>query len=101
MAKKTIYVVMGTTGEYSDRTEWPIAAYSDKAMAQEHVTKATEMSRAVAAAVQQLKDDWNGEGEYPSTLGRNPYDPDQETDYTGTDYFIYRVRLRRELPKAN
>ena len=44
MAKETVWVVMGTTGEYSDRNEWPVRAFFDEAAAQEHIEKATKRS---------------------------------------------------------
>ena len=32
----TIYIVYGSTGEYSDRSEWPVAAYMDETLARTH-----------------------------------------------------------------
>lgn len=40
---KTIYILQGTTGEYSDRTDWIVRAYSNKedaVKAQQDVTDA-------------------------------------------------------------
>lgn len=31
-----IHIVMGTTGEYNDRSQWAVCAYQDKARADEH-----------------------------------------------------------------
>ena len=45
----TIYVVMGTCGEYSDRTEWPVAAYTDEGLAKDHVKAATAKARELLA----------------------------------------------------
>ena len=42
MTDKTVYVVFAGNGEYSDRTEWPVAAYRLETQAQEHVAAATE-----------------------------------------------------------
>ena len=38
---REIYVVMGTTGEYSDKTEWPVKAFFDLSKAEDVVVKAT------------------------------------------------------------
>lgn len=44
-AMTTIYVVMGTCGEYSDREEWPVCAYADEEQAKLHVDQASECVR--------------------------------------------------------
>ena len=43
-----VYIVFGTSGEYSDRTTWPIASYTDRNLAEEHVIKATEIADEIA-----------------------------------------------------
>ena len=35
-----VYVVEGSTGEYSDHREWPVAAYMREDLAREHADKA-------------------------------------------------------------
>lgn len=45
----TIYVVMGSHGEYSDRSEWMVAAYPDEQKAQEHVRSVEAALRAFIA----------------------------------------------------
>ena len=42
----TIYVVMGMEGEYSDRSEWTVAAYLDQEKAKQHVTSVETAARA-------------------------------------------------------
>lgn len=43
---KMVYVVMGETGEYSDRRDWPVCAYvDDEPAAQAHVLRAEEWLR--------------------------------------------------------
>jgi hypothetical protein len=90
MAEETVWVVMGTTGEYSDRNEWPVRAFFDETAAQEHIEKATKRSAELIALVA----DCDG-GRYSTeamALERsNEFDPDMQTDYTGTQYFVYVV----------
>ena len=75
---------MGTTGEYSDREEWPVAAYKEDADAQIHVIKATTEARKYEKI----------RGNRYGVKGRpNIYDPDLTMDYTGTSYFIYNVEI--------
>jgi hypothetical protein len=40
-----VYVVFGSTGEYSDHQEWPVVAYTDEERAKDHVLRADEWSR--------------------------------------------------------
>ena len=82
---KTVYLVMGTTGEYSDRTEWPVKAYLDKGKAEQHVEQASKK----AAEIDVTR---GGCWDYPDK-GVNPFDPNMHMDYTGTDYFYYEAEL--------
>lgn len=79
-----IYIVMGTTGEYSGRNEWPVKAYRDSRLAESHVTNATELAKIIE--VQYLRYD-------DTPLDTNPYDPHMQMRYTGTSYFIMEVEL--------
>lgn len=88
---KMLYVVMGTTGEYSDRDEWPVAAYEEKELAELHVTLAEKRANELAAA------EWRS---YDGPKKPNEYDPDMEMDYTGTRYFYYEVPLRDGVTPA-
>lgn len=86
-----VYVVMGTTGEYSDHREWPVCAFKDERSAQQHVTACDEEARRVYIDV-----------EVNFRLNRitgNPdskLDPNMETDYTGTKYYYFETELRDE-----
>ena len=84
---KNVFVVMGTTGEYSDRNEWAVMAYLDEAQAQEHVVNADRRAKELFATRQD---------HYSIEKGANEFDPDMSMDYTGTSYFIYRVPLAKK-----
>jgi hypothetical protein len=86
---KTIHVVMGTTGEYSDRGEWPVRAYFDEGLAQAHVANATEAARVFYAE----RNAKPHNPDYRVPTGANPYDPDMAMDYTGTTYYLLTVQL--------
>lgn len=45
----TLYVVMGSHGEYSDRSEWMVAAYLDEQKGQEHVRRVGDALRSFLA----------------------------------------------------
>jgi hypothetical protein len=75
---------MGSTGEYSDRSEWAVMAYLDEAAAQAHVVNAERRAKEIFA----LRTGWQmPEG------AKNEFDPHMSMDYTGTSYFIYTVPL--------
>jgi hypothetical protein len=77
-----IYIVMGTTGEYSDRHEWPVVAYFDEHAARVHIDNATRVAN-------QIEQDG---GYYdPEDGAKNEYDPSMRMDYTGTGYYMMTV----------
>ena len=80
-----IYVVKGHAGEYSGHREWPVGAFREEEKAKRMVERAS-----IYAA--------SGEDYYKSRQTRNPYDPNMETDYTGTSYDYYEVELFDEVP---
>jgi hypothetical protein len=82
-----IYIVRGTTGEYSDRSEWLVAAYTDEVTAQEHVILAQKRANEIKVA----QDNTDYFTEFDKT---NIYDPNGDIDnYTGTRYFVVPVIL--------
>ena len=81
---KNVFVVIGTTGEYSDRNEWAVMAYLDESAAQEHVVNADRRAKEIFAT---------RADRYSVERGANEFDPDMSMDYTGTSYFIYTVPL--------
>lgn len=80
---RTLYVVMGMTGEYSDRHEWPVRAFIDLVDAETLVVKASARAREI---------------EIKKTNPRvSEFDPQFRMDYTGTDYYIMEVPLDEEV----
>lgn len=73
----TIFVVMGSTGEYSDRNEWSVAAFLDEAQAEERVRLASERAREI---------EQNRSGPRHSK-----WDHNFRMDYNGTRYHILKV----------
>ena len=89
MTETKIYIVEGWTGEYSDHQEWPVAAYESEDMAKAH---------AEAAKRWYLKNDCFNKRYSRNDEKVNPFDPDMCIDYTGTDWTVYEITLRDELP---
>jgi len=80
-----IYTVMGTTGEYSDRCEWPVVSYTNENLAKEHVIKAEKRAKEWEATRKSTFDE--------PPLGWSKYDPDFDMDYTNTSYYIIETEL--------
>lgn len=81
-----IYIVEGTTGEYSDRTDWTVCAYRSKEKAEEHARNA--MLRAV-----ELNNNRSTRYERPKQ-GSNSFDLNMQMDYTGTEYYTIECELK-------
>jgi len=96
MKKQYIYIVMGTTGEYSDQMTWPVAAYFDKKLAEQHEKLAYDWALK-AAKPDSNAETWR-ERFWEGRAEKNPYDPDMKMDYTGTDYFCYTIEIRKKIP---
>jgi len=86
MTKKgKLYVVMGSTGEYSDHSEWLVYAFENEDDAKWWVERATEKAN-------EWKNVRNSRHMDPPG-GWNPYDPHMHMDYTGTNYYIEEVEM--------
>ena len=87
----SVWLVMGATGEYSDRQEWPVRAYRDKSAAEREVMRLTEESKALFARV-----GYGWESHQRKAVeehGPRVGDPGFSMDYTGTSYFYYEAEL--------
>lgn len=83
-----IYIVMGTTGEYSDRSEWPVKAFYCEKVAQDLVVAATRKAK-------ELEVIRNSVSRYDAPKrGSNEFDPNMQMDYTGIDYYIMETELQ-------
>lgn len=76
-----IFVVYGSTGEYSDHTEWFVKAFSTEVKAKDFVV---DVSRLAAAIREKY-----GVDNIPDRA--NTLDPKMEIDYTGVNYSYAEV----------
>ena len=99
-----VYIVIGTTGAYSDRTEWYVACYSTKEQAEDHADRATEWAKKWKEEEKEIRKSPPPSKDYPYNspearayyqrisqwrmehpTSENPYDPncsiDDETEY--------------------
>lgn len=80
---KDIFVIIGQTGEYSDRDEWTVCYLDNEEQAKKYVELATRSAKEIEALCP------NDNGCEALTMYGNPYDADMQLDYTGT-YYSYR-----------
>ena len=86
----SIYVVFGTTGEYSDRIEWVVKAFHTEEQAIEFVTNVTERKdKAEAPYNVNHYVPYNAIEKVAKEIG----DPNYHSDYTGTRYYYESVPL--------
>ena len=55
MSEITVFVVFGSTGEYSDRSEWPIVAVQSEERAKSLVTQLDAKARELGISASQYK----------------------------------------------
>lgn len=91
----TIYVVMGGTGEYSDRQEWPVRAFATEAHAQAFVAAAEVW--LLAHDVSRRSDGIADYEERERLEASCPFDPNAQFDYSGTTYWLLAVPLDAEV----
>ncbi len=85
-----IWIVVGSTGEYSDYREWSVAAYTSKEEAEKHVELCKKWF-----------DDNGGIEELRSNYDiLNPYDPHMSVDYTGTTWSIFPLILKETVDET-
>ena len=83
-----IYVVIGKTGEYADRQEWLVKAFSTKEKARKHA----RLCARDAKEFQKFRED---EFKSPSN-GYSVHDPYMVMDYTGTEYYYEEVEYEQD-----
>jgi hypothetical protein len=90
----TIFVVMGTRGEYSEREEWPVCAYTNRALADKHADEAMLWwKRWLDGLEEQGLESWE------VTAPASPWDA-REFEFRAPDYFVLAVEMREALPEV-
>ncbi len=90
----TVYVVQGSTGEYSSRRDWLVAAFLTAEDANAYCDLCNswlhEKHLHFRSDRSQRYDLYDYSGDFPV----NPYDPRFDCDYTGTGYEVYQLPLK-------
>jgi len=89
-----IFVVFGSSGEYSDRNEWMVCAFRTEAAAQAKVTELeTKMQElGLTREAHQFTTEYYAKREEMSKQMRE-LDENFYMDYTGTSYYLVETEL--------
>jgi hypothetical protein len=90
---KTIWVVEGSTGEYSDHSEWPVKAFTKEEYAKEFVELCSAEYRRIILRLDELEL-YYFDSDLPEDC-KHKYDEGFTTDYTGTLYRCYPVEVEK------
>lgn len=83
-----VWIVMGSTGEYSDRGEWVVEAHANEDAAQARVVRLEALLREVGGADGQRLD-YHARDAAAEVVRKHPEgDPECAIDYTGTRYWL-------------
>jgi len=86
-----IYVIQGSTGEYSDHMEWPVCAFKDEQKAKDFVVQLTkEAQELFAASKHYLEYEYYDSAE----VGLPPNDPDFNCYYGRFNYVYFEAELK-------
>lgn len=83
---KTLYVIQGSTGEYSDRREWNVAVVDSEEAAKSYVLALQKQYQEMPQAW--LEDRWDFEDQMKEHM---TLDPQFAIDYTGTNWWYAEV----------
>lgn len=105
---KIIYVVQGSTGEYSDHREWLVCALETEIEAQEMVIACTKEGNRIRVLAQKegysydydVDADWRilVDDDYKKVNDGHKYDPKFYYDYSGFNYTYFPVELKTFNP---
>jgi hypothetical protein len=82
-----VFVVFGSTGEYSDHQYWTVAAYDDLNKANSHA----EQANAWCFENEVSEDTYSYKNWEEREALENPWDENFTCDYTGTWYTVQEV----------
>ena len=88
---KTIYIVQGYTGEYSDHREWLVLAFFDQVKAQAHVLNLEAELLRLGLKYDGEMPPWDKRDSLSGEMEK--LDPNFKCDYTGAGYHILSVEL--------
>lgn len=92
--KTQVWIVMGSTGEYSDRTDWNVDAWTTEEAAINRVANLDRLMLELGLSRLNHSDYISREAESKKMKEHPDGDPNFQRDYTGTSYSYSMVELR-------
>lgn len=90
-----VFIVLGRTGEYSDRTEWTVCAFLTEEEAKAEVEFLTAKRMEVCGPGYL---DWDARNGIEEKM--RVFDPSFSEDYTGTSWWMERVPVGAFRPQS-
>jgi hypothetical protein len=84
--RKTVYIVQGATGEYSDYQDWFVCGFFDHGKAVALRDELEAKARELGLYDRQVQHDYSARQKAQKKMVA--YDENAECDYTGITYFI-------------
>lgn len=91
-----MYVIIGTTGEWEDRTRWLVAVVNGLDLAEKYIHALNMRYRSIPDMDPMNFDRWR---EYMDHM--SPLDPKFQLDYNGTSYYYEEVDYKDALEEMN
>jgi hypothetical protein len=83
----SVWIVFGSTGEYSDRREWMVEAHSTEEGAKKRIARLDLLMQEIGPQVDWY--DYQRQEAAVRAMKEHPEgDPDFRQDYTGTSYYM-------------
>lgn len=93
-----VFVVFGTTGEYSDRGEWAVRGFLKAELAERFEFGCTQWAHEHTKRLdehEECDDCYSEKSNFRKCpdAEKSPHDPNYRRDYTGTDYYTIEVEV--------
>ena len=92
----SVWIVAGETGEYSDYSDWNVAAFHTEEMAESF----KDLCQNEADKANKIKYGSTGDGYASRSGSKHSYDTQFYCNYTGTDYRVELVEILNVLPNV-
>lgn len=102
MEQTAVFVVMGSSGEYSDHCEWLVGYYTTQKEAETCVEVLSALSREAQKIYERYTSsdiDWEEQDRKIQNLMR-PFDPTFNSSYAGTNYYCVEVKPGKDFSKV-
>lgn len=90
MGKPSIFVVMGMTGEYSDKVQWPVCYFDLHDEAENFAFECEKYAKSIQPLYENQYESPEAMAAYNAALKAGP-DKEMDMNYTGARYWVLTV----------